>query len=65
LAAENGHEGIVKMLLERKDVNPDHPDTKSGRSPLSLATKNWREGIVKILWERKDVNPDYPDTYKG
>ena len=22
-AAEKGHEGIVKMLLERRDVNPD------------------------------------------
>ena len=26
-AAEKGHEGVVKMLLEREDVNPDQPVT--------------------------------------
>ena len=31
-AAENGHEGIVKLLLERKDVNPDTPDTVYDRT---------------------------------
>ena len=26
-AAEYGHEGVVKILLEREDVNPDLADT--------------------------------------
>ena len=34
-AAENGHEGIVKLLLGRKDVNPDTPEIIYGRTPLS------------------------------
>ena len=34
-AAENGHEGIVRLLLGREDVNPDTPDTKHDRTPLS------------------------------
>ena len=34
-AAENGHEGIVKLLLEQKDVTPNTPDTKHGRTSLS------------------------------
>jgi len=35
LAAENGHEGIVKLLLGQEDVNPDTPDTEYGRTPLA------------------------------
>ena len=35
-AAWNGHEGVVKILLGRNDVDPDKPD-KTGRTPLSCA----------------------------
>ena len=34
LAAENGHDGVVKLLLEREDVSPDRPDNY-GQTPLS------------------------------
>ena len=64
-ATRNGHEGIVKLLLERKDVTPDTPDTRYGRTPLSWAAGNGQEGIVKLLLERKDVTPDTPDTRDG
>ena len=36
-AARNGHEGVVKILLSRDDVNPDKPDNSS-ETPL------WMEG---------------------
>jgi len=58
LAAQNGHHGIVKMLLERGDVNPDQADTYYGQTPLSLAAQNGHHGIVKMLLERGDVNPN-------
>ena len=58
-AAGNGHEGVVKLLLGRKDVNPDSSDN-SGRTPLWYAAGNGREGVVMMLLERKDVNPDSP-----
>ena len=29
----NGHEGVVKLLLGREDVNPDRPDNY-GQTPL-------------------------------
>ena len=48
-AAENGHERIARMLLERKDINPNHEDTKSGRTPLSSAAVNENQGVVNML----------------
>ena len=59
-AALNGHEGVVKILLKRDDVNPDKPG-ESGQTPLCRAAENGHEGVVEILLERADVNPDKPD----
>ena len=53
------------MLLQRKDVNPDHICSKYGRTPLLMAAQNGHEGAVKMLLERKDVNPDQADTEHG
>jgi len=64
-AAMGGHDGVVRRLLEQKDVNPDQPDTKYGWTRLSLAAENGHEGIVMMLLERKDVNPDHPDSKYG
>ena len=65
LAAENGHEGIVKLLLGRGDVNPAIPDTSYGLTPLSWAAVGGHEGIVRLLLGRKDVNPDRSNGYDG
>ena len=64
-AAENGHEGIVALLLERKDVNPDIRDWLYGQTLLLLAVRNGHEGIVKLLLGQKDVNLDTRDTEYG
>jgi len=64
-AAQNGHEGIVRLLLGREDVNPDAPDKWDGRTPLSWAAGNGHEGIVKLLLGRKEVNPDSSSKYGG
>ena len=61
-AARNGHDGMVKMLLGQKIVNPDKPDN-DGRTPLSHATGRGHEGVVRILLERKKVNPDKANNY--
>ena len=55
---------MVKLLLGRKDVNPDS-STILGRTPLSLVAENGYEGIAKLLLEREDVNPNIPDTVYG
>ena len=53
-AAENGHEGIVKLLLEREDVDPTAP-SKTGKTPLMLATEKAHDKVVELLQAR---NPD-------
>ena len=58
-AAENGHEGVVKLLLER-DADPNCPD-KYGRAPLRGAAFAGHEGVVKLLLAREDVDPNSPD----
>ena len=59
-AAESGHEGIVKMLLDRKEVDPDSRD-ESYRTPLLEAALGGHEGVVRLLLDRKEVNPDSRD----
>ncbi|RPB02916.1 ankyrin [Choiromyces venosus 120613-1] len=59
-AAEKGHEGIVKLLLDQKEVNPDSEDNRY-ITPVLLAASGGYEGIVKLLLDRKEVNPDSKD----
>ena len=60
-AAKNGHDGVVRLLLERKDVDPNRPNNR-GSTPLSWAADNGHEGIVKLLLERADTNPNSADS---
>jgi len=64
-AAVRGQEGVVKMLLEREEVNPDQVDTEYGRTPLSWAAGSGQEGVAKMLLKREDVIPDQADTKYG
>jgi ankyrin repeat protein len=63
LAAEKGHEGVVKLLLARSDIQVDSKDTSFGRTPLLLAAKKGHEGIVKLLLARNDIQVDSKDRY--
>ena len=62
LAATEGHESVVKLLLGRKDVKPNIPD-QWGLTPLLWAAENGHGGVVKLLLERQDVNPDMPNSF--
>jgi len=57
-AARYGHEEIVKLLLQEKDIQPDQQDANYDRTALSWAAGNGHEGIVKLLLGRDDVDPD-------
>ena len=59
-AARNGHEGVVKKLLRRENVDPNCPDIYD-RTPLVLTAIEGHEGVVKVLLGREDVDPDRPD----
>ena len=48
-AAENGHEAVVKLLLEHK-AEAESKD-KWDRTPLSWAAENGHEAVVKLLLE--------------
>ena len=63
-AAWSGHEGVVKILLGRDDVNPDKPGYLE-QTPLNLAARNGHEGVVKVLLGREDVNPNKPNREGG
>ena len=56
-ATKSGHEAVVKMLLERDDVNPNTTDSY-GKTPLSIAARKGHERVVKMLLERVDINPN-------
>ena len=60
VAVEKGHETVIRMLLERDDVDPDIVD-KDGRTPLSWAAEKGREAVVRLLLERGDVDPNSVD----
>jgi len=59
-AAHNGHDDVVKMLLELEQVDPNKLNAK-GRTPLSHAAGNGHDGVVRILVGREGVKPNKPD----
>jgi len=61
LAAEQGHEEVVKMLLGHEEVNPEKPDC-DGWTPLLSAAEQGHEEVVKMLLGREDVNPNKPNN---
>jgi len=46
------------MLLARKDVNPDHADTRYGRRPLSWAAENRHQSVVNMFLQLNVVRGD-------
>ena len=59
-AAENGHDKVVKLLLQREGVDPDRPGSHDSTA-LSWAANNGHERVVELLLGRKDVDPNRPD----
>src|ERR1700722_2206801 len=61
IAAQNGHEAVVKLLLTRDDIDADSKHVH-GQTPLSWAVENGREAVVKLLLARDDVDADSKDS---
>ena len=64
-AAVKGHEEVVKMLLERGDVNLDLADNKWSLTPLMWAAVQGHKGVVKVFLEREIVNPNQANSVYG
>ncbi|PVH69381.1 hypothetical protein DL98DRAFT_439187 [Cadophora sp. DSE1049] len=61
-AAAKGYEAVVKLLLERNDVDVDSRDN-IGQTPLSLAAEYGHQIIAKLLLDTGKVNPDAKVSY--
>ncbi|VDH97397.1 Hypothetical predicted protein [Mytilus galloprovincialis] len=57
LAVSGGNFEMTKMLLERKDIDPNIKN-KSGNTPLHLSIIHKHIEIAQMLLERKDVDPN-------
>jgi len=62
VAAWEGHEEVVRLLLGGRGVNRNIAD-KYGKRALSLAVEKGHLGVVKILLEHGLVNPVTEYTY--
>ncbi|KAL2137707.1 hypothetical protein VTI28DRAFT_8511 [Corynascus sepedonium] len=59
-ASWNGHEGVVKMLLDTGMVDADSKDN-GGQTPLFCAAENGHEAVVKMLLDTGKVDVDSKD----
>lgn len=62
-AVDNGHEAVVRLLLDEGGINPKFKHGYFERTPLSLAAEYGHEGLVKLFLE-KGVDPDARDRWK-
>jgi ankyrin repeat protein len=64
-AAKNGHEAVVKLLLDKEGIDPDSKDSYNGRTPLWWAATNGYEAVVELLLDKGGVDPDSEENYNG
>ncbi|KAM0543846.1 hypothetical protein ACHAPJ_012083 [Fusarium lateritium] len=62
LAAENGHDVVVKMLLEQNRVDKNARAFRYLWTPLSLAASNGHFAVCKLLLDDNEVEPDPRDS---
>ncbi|KAF2257810.1 ankyrin [Lojkania enalia] len=62
LAAENGHDAVVKLLLETGKVDADSKG-RYNQTPISWAAGNGHNAMVKLLLETGKVDADSKDRY--
>ena len=62
LAAERGHDAVVKLLLKTGKVDVESKD-EYGRTPLSWAAEEGHEAVVKLLLETGKVDVESKDKY--
>src|ERR1700722_10044357 len=61
IAAQYGHEAVVKLLLAQDDVDINSKD-RGGRTPLLWAARRGHEAVVKLFLARDDIDVDSKDS---
>jgi len=61
-ASMYGHEGIIRLLLEKMGASLNKKDTSCGQTPLSWASEAGNEGVVELLLKWEEVIPDSRDN---
>jgi ankyrin repeat protein len=61
LAAESGHEAVVKLLLAHDNVDVNSKD-RNGHNLLSLAARGGQEAVVELLLMRDDIEVNSRNT---
>lgn len=64
LAARQGNDDMVFLLLGKKELDLDRKD-KDGRTPLSWAAEEGHEKVVQMLLEKEKVDVNSKDTEAG
>ncbi|CAH0018796.1 unnamed protein product [Clonostachys rhizophaga] len=59
-AAGLGSAAVVRMLLQRRDIDPNFRAQESHTTPLSLAVLRGHSEVVGLLLEREDIDPNIP-----
>jgi ankyrin repeat protein len=62
VAARNGHEAVVRLLLENGKVNVESKDGY-GQTLLSVAAENGHEAVVQLLLKTGKVNVESKHDY--
>ena len=62
-AAQNGHEAVVRLLVERNGIDINSRDSYYRKTPLMWAAENGHESIVQLLIESDGVDINCQDTY--
>jgi ankyrin repeat protein len=62
-AARNGHEAVVKLVIDTDAANIDSKNVYSSRTPLSWAAENGHETVVKLLADTGKTDIDIKDSF--
>src|SRR5271170_6609740 len=64
IAAQYGHEAVVKLFLAPDDVDVDSKDSVD-QTPLSWAARSGHEAVAKLFLARDDVDANSKDSSGG
>ncbi|RPA96534.1 hypothetical protein L873DRAFT_1791529 [Choiromyces venosus 120613-1] len=59
-AVVKGHDRMIKLLLQREDINPDISN-RWGQTPFFCAAALGYDVVVQLLLQEENLNPEEPD----